>query len=117
VLSQKLTMPLRTIPTPISIKVRSEHAIALFVYLLRIMNQFNTFTIFLNPLILRAQNQGVQKNGEHTRCATFNLPSSPNLSQVGRRGARVAQSPSPALGEGFRVREFGKVAHGVSILN
>jgi hypothetical protein len=26
----------------------------------------------------------------------------------------VAQSPSPALGEGFRVREFGNVAHRVN---
>jgi hypothetical protein len=32
---------------------------------------------------------------------------------MGRRGARVAQSPSPSVGEGFRVRGFGKVAHRV----
>jgi len=34
-------------------------------------------------------------------------PSSPNpFSHQGRRGARMLQSPSPALGEGFRVRVF-----------
>jgi hypothetical protein len=35
------------------------------------------------------------------------------FSQGRRRGARISQSPSPALGEGFRVREIGKVAHQV----
>ncbi len=42
-------------------------------------------------------------------------PSSPSpFSQEGRRGTRLIQSPSPYLGEGFRVRVLGKVAHRVN---
>jgi hypothetical protein len=48
---------------------------------------------------------GIQNHCEKGEHVTFaDLPSSPNpFSQNGEKGSQI-QSPSPALGEGFRVR-------------